>query len=268
MKTSHGVIQGYNGLSLTDSKHQVIMYSEAFGSSHEHEFLKTIMESAKEVTEEIELGEDYFKNKKFIADTGNFSEVNLKYLAGEDIDAYIPDQQFRKRDPRFMDRDRFRDKKKKEERYKTNEFIYDKDNNRFICPAGKYLKFDRKHRLKNTEGRYYRSSTADCRKCRKRDKCLKSDKSARRNIYVVDNFFDRNYSEEMFKKRDSLEGRDMYSKRMGIVEPVFGNIRHCKGLDKFTLRTRKKVNIQWNLFCIIHNIEKIFRYGKLGFLKA
>ena len=39
--------------------------------------------------------------RTFLADTNYFSEDNLEYLAGEDIDAVIPDQQFRKRDPRF-----------------------------------------------------------------------------------------------------------------------------------------------------------------------
>jgi hypothetical protein len=32
MITSHGVIQGYNGQALVDSKHQVIVHAEAFGS--------------------------------------------------------------------------------------------------------------------------------------------------------------------------------------------------------------------------------------------
>ncbi|MHB8223826.1 MAG: transposase [Desulfurivibrionaceae bacterium] len=28
------------------------------------------------------------------------------------------------------------------------------------------------------------------------------------------------------------------------------------GLDRFILRGKKKVNIQWNLFCIVHNLKK------------
>ena len=65
----------------------------------------------------------------------------------------------------------------------------------------------------------------------------------------------------MKKKIDTEEGRDIYSRRMGIIEPVFGNIRNAKCLDHFTLRTKRKVNIQWMLFCIVHNIEKIMKYG-------
>ena len=67
----------------------------------------------------------------------------------------------------------------------------------------------------------------------------------------------------MKRKIDSDVGRYLYSRRLGIVEPVFGNIRHTKGLDRFTLRGREKVNAQWQLFCLIHNIEKIQRYGRI-----
>ena len=57
----------------------------------------------------------------------------------------------------------------------------------------------------------------------------------------------------------------MYSKRMGIVESVFANIKTHKGLDRFTLRGKSKVNIQWLLFCCIHNIGKIARKMKGSF---
>ena len=51
---------------------------------------------------------------------------------------------------------------------------------------------------------------------------------------------------------------------MGTVEPVFANIRHTMRLDRFTLRGRQKVDIQWKLFCIVHNIGKLARYGSLA----
>ena len=64
----------------------------------------------------------------------------------------------------------------------------------------------------------------------------------------------------MREKIDTEEARKIYSYRMGIVEPVFGNIRSQKKLNYFTLRSKNKVNIQWNLFCIVHNIEKLRYY--------
>ena len=55
---------------------------------------------------------------------------------------------------------------------------------------------------------------------------------------------------------DSEQGRQLYSQRIGTVEPVFGNIRHNKRMSRFTLRGREKVNTQWHLYCLVHNIEK------------
>ena len=49
--------------------------------------------------------------------------------------------------------------------------------------------------------------------------------------------------------------------RLAIGEPPFAHIRSVIGLDRFTLRGKIKVNTQWNLFCIVHNVKKIHRYG-------
>lgn len=58
-----------------------------------------------------------------------------------------------------------------------------------------------------------------------------------------------------------LKGRVLYGRRFATVEPVFGNVRHNKRLDRFTLRGRRKVNSQWQLYCLVHNIEKLAHHG-------
>lgn len=65
----------------------------------------------------------------------------------------------------------------------------------------------------------------------------------------------------MAEKVDSEKGRKIYPERLAIAEPVFANIRTQKRLDRFTLRGKIKVNIQWLLYCIVHNMEKIANYG-------
>jgi len=65
----------------------------------------------------------------------------------------------------------------------------------------------------------------------------------------------------MIKKIDTDLGREIYSKRIGLIEPVFANIRSTMGLDRFSLRGKTKVNIQWLLYCITHNLGKMQRYG-------
>jgi len=65
----------------------------------------------------------------------------------------------------------------------------------------------------------------------------------------------------MKRKIDTWKGRMIYGMRLGIVEPVFGNLRHNLGLLRFTLRGKAKINVQWLLYCIVHNIGKLYRYG-------
>jgi IS5 family transposase len=74
----------------------------------------------------------------------------------------------------------------------------------------------------------------------------------------------RNYSKEMAAKIDTERAQKRYPRRAAIVEPVFANIRTQKKLDRFTLRGKIKVTIQWLLYCLVHNIEKIANYGYLS----
>jgi hypothetical protein len=57
-------------------------------------------------------------------------------------------------------------------------------------------------------------------------------------------------------KIDSDAGREMITRRFATVEPVFGNLRGNKPLTQFTLRGQIKVDGQWKLCCMVHNIEK------------
>jgi len=70
------------------------------------------------------------------------------------------------------------------------------------------------------------------------------------------------HTEWMKTRVDSKKSKQIYSHRMSVIEPVFANIGSNKGLRKFSLRGKKKVQGQWQLYCMVHNIEKIMNYGK------
>lgn len=73
-----------------------------------------------------------------------------------------------------------------------------------------------------------------------------------------------NLLKQMQDKIDSLQGRHINSHRLGTVEPVFGNINTNKRLNRFSLRGKTKVNAQWLMYCMVHNIEKLQHYGAIG----
>ena len=64
-------------------------------------------------------------------------------------------------------------------------------------------------------------------------------------------------------KIDSQEGKRIYARRLAIVEPVFANICVQKRMHRFTLRSKRKVDVQWRLFALVHNIGKIHMFGAL-----
>lgn len=57
------------------------------------------------------------------------------------------------------------------------------------------------------------------------------------------------------------EGRAVYAQRREIVEPVFGQIKQCRGLRQFLMRGLEKVRAEWRLICLTHNLLKLYRSG-------
>jgi len=256
MKSNHGMIQGYNGIAVVDDKNQVIVNAEAFGQGQEGDLLPELIDKTKISMRSIQ-NEWTFENTKVIADTNYFSESNCEYLMKNEIDGYIPDVQFRKRDPRFPDDYPFR-KSVKKNLFGHGDFIFNSETNTYICPTGNILKYDGKKNIHGYIGRRYVVKDGSCCTCYRKTECLKKGAKAR-TVFFTDIAKAKTYSELMIEKIDSQHGRNIYSQRMGIIEPVFANIRYCKSLDRFTMRGKDKVNIQWMLFCSVHNIEKTLK---------
>ncbi len=260
MKTSHGVIQGYNAQALVDEKHQVIVYGEVSSSGQDYDQLSSVIDGAKENVKALGFDEHYFENTVMGMDSNYHSKENLGKAKEEGIDAYIPDVQFRQRDPRFESANRH--KPEKEEKYKVEDFRYDEKKDCYICPAGKVLRrYARVHKIGNTIFRRYGADERDCANCSLREKCLQTPEAKSRHLAIAVGKNEPSLSQEMIQKIDTPEGRRIYARRMKIVEPVFANIRTHKRLDRFTLRGKIKVGIQWLLYCIVHNIGKIAVFG-------
>ena len=271
MATSHGVVQGYNANAMVDEKHQVIVNAEVFGKGEDSSLMEPMLKGAKENLEAAGIDEP-LKDKTVSADTGYYSAKNLKACEEYCVDAYIPDPHFRQRDIRFADAGRYRRSvDKRHEKYKSkkrwfsvDDFTYDDETGKLLCPAGHDL-YVRSRNYVNNDGYkaiLYQAPKKACLSCELRAKCLrKPNKTESRQVAIFYGKRPGSLTDKMKEKIDTPEGRKTYSKRLGIVEPVFGNIRACKKMNRFTLRGKIKVNTQWTLYCIVHNIEKICNYG-------
>ena len=276
MKTAKGVIQGYVGVAAVDQKNQVIVNAEAFGQGQEHDLLAPSIEGIRENFEALGHDGDVFKDAKLTADSGYHSEKNMEKVFSENIDGYIADPNFRKRDPRFVSAERHKElqrektgKSRNGKMFTSADFTFPEDFSYCVCPAGKRLyRSGCNISTRNYKVFKFKGPKSACLPCNLRARCLrKPEKTEIRQVA----FFtgksatgEQRFTEKMKQKIDSTIGRAIYGMRLAVGEPPFAHIRSALGLNRFTLRGKKKVNTQWNLFCIVHNLKKIFRYG-VGF---
>src|SRR5690606_6392628 len=174
MTTSKGTLQGYNGVATVDKKHQIIVDAQAFGHGQEHHTLKPVLESLEERYQSLGIRKKLFnKNTIITADTGFANEANMKYVHDRKINAYIPDNQFRSRDPKFQEqkikhgkRHQSKPKSKKRDVIPASEFTFDPVFMTCVCPAGNTLS----HRgvRENDNGQsttYFEGRLLQCRHC-------------------------------------------------------------------------------------------------------
>jgi transposase len=266
MATSKGVIQGYAGVAAVDDRHQIIVEAQAHGTGSEQALLVPVVEAM----------ESYLTDTSVItADAGYHSESNLKALAEKKIEALIADNGMRKRDERFATQDRHKqapdplyDKSatpKKAALYRPEDFKYDPAAGTCICPAGKALYSCGTNCTTNgRKNRRFRGTIGACSACKLRARCLRHpDRSRVRQVafFVKNQSSPLPHTQRMRERIDSPVGRARYGRRFATVEPVFGNLRHNKRLDRFTLRGQTKIDGQWKLYCLVHNIEKLAHHG-------
>ena len=278
MTTSKGTIQGYNGLASVDKKHQIIIGADAFGEGSEQHTLKPILQGIRQRYQKLGLSHDIFKEGVIVtADTGFYSADNMTYVHENEINAYIPDTQFRSRDPRFQDQKKkhpreSRAKKGAVKIFPAEDFIFDEKKMTCRCPNGESLsprgiiKDANDNKSARFEGRL-----TQCRNCPLKHQCMKNPTSAdhrkgngRQVSFLLHQHHEPSHTDWMKERIDSDKGKEIYSHRMSVVEPVFGNMESNKNLNRFSLRGLEKVGAQWRLFCIIHNIEKLANYGNLA----
>jgi hypothetical protein len=249
-----GFIQGYIGIAAADQKSQVITNAEAFGSANETEHLAEMLDGNTENLEAAGVktaGEG--EKITVLGDPNYFSEENFQACAERGAEAVIPGSQAKRR----LGADG-------KNRYGVEVFKYHEGENYYERPQGKRLEYKRVTKQKGVEGRVYQASLTGCRQCPEFAKCSWSRKGQSgqvrgKTLRIIKSNRQGSLCRGMREKFETVECRDKYADRIQIVEPVFADIRYCKGLNRFTLRGKGKVNSQWLLYCVVHNLGKYLK---------
>jgi transposase len=269
MATGKGVIQGYTGVAAVDAAHQIIVEAQAHGTGSEQELLIPIVAAMQGML---------MAESLITADAGYHSDANLQRLAAMSVNALVADNDMRRRDERFATQehhkavaDPLHDKTDPAPVhpaavFPASAFTYDAEARTCICPAGKVLNRSGGQWVnRDNIWTRFQGKRRDCGSCLLRAQCLETP--ATTSVRTVMFFrgktapLPETHTARMQRRIDLPEGRTQYAQRFGTVEPVFGNLCYNKGLDRFTLRGRTKVNSQWLLFCLVHNIEKLAHHG-------
>jgi hypothetical protein len=264
--TAQGVIQGYTGGAAVDEKNQSIVEAQAHGTGSEQALLVPVVEATATLRTPATV---------MTADAGYHSEDNLKALAEKMVAAYICDNGYRRRDERYAGQEQHkakpdplwakRPKEQKPRRFGPADFRLADDGSYCTCPAGKRLYANGSNCTFNDYAAMrFRGAQRDCVPCALRGQCLRTpEKTKTRQVAFFQGKREghESHTDRMRAKIDTALGRQMIARRFATVEPVFGNLRHNKRLDRFTLRGRAKVDGQWKLYCLTHNIEKLTYQG-------
>ena len=117
------------------------------------------------------------------------------------------------------------------------------------CPAGNRLSL---RGIRETETglpkAYFEGKLLQCRHCDKKTLCMQNPGAAnhrkgngRQVSFALNDKRKPTHTDWMKHRVDSPLGKLIYSHRMSVVEPVFGNIGTNKKLSRFSLRSREKV---------------------------
>lgn len=180
-----------------------------------------------------------------VADAGYGSEENYAFLERKKIPAFVKYNMFRREKERSF----------KKAIYRKENMPYDEEDDRYRCPAGKYLSFV--HTKSNVSANGHRSvlriyEAQGCRGCDRRDTCCSGE--GNRKIQVNRNL-DR-LRDHARTRLESPEGLKLRSQRPVDVESVWGQIKQDRHFRRFMLRGLPKVNAEWGLAALAHNMIK------------
>ena len=186
------------------------------------------------------------QSNEVVADAGYGSEQNYEYAESNGIEAFIKYNFFHKEQKRKFKNDPFH----------PSNLFYNAEKDFIVCPMGQQMKCISVQKRKSELG--YESQVKvykamNCEGCPLRWGCHKS----KNNRQVELNHKLLKYKKQARENLLSERGLVHRSKRPIEPEAVFGQIKCNNGFNRFKLRGLKKVEVEFGLVAISHNLRKI-----------
>ena len=186
------------------------------------------------------------QSDEICADSGYGSERNYEYLFGNGITPYVKYNMFHAEDKR----------KRRNDPFLVQNLYHNATDDYYVCPMGQHMEHVGDVSVKSDLGHESTVSgyqAKNCSGCPMRGMCYKAA-SDRRTIEV--NHRNNAYRKQAKELLTSIRGLYHRSKRPIEPEAVFGNIKFNHGFRRFRLKSNEKVNIEFGLVALAHNIRK------------
>lgn len=186
------------------------------------------------------------QSKDVIADAGYGSEENYEMMEAKEIDAYVKYNYFHKEQKRAI----------KTNPFLPNNLFYNQEHDFYVCPMGQRMEKIKEATRTSSNGyeaNVIKYQAKRCEGCPLRGQCHKS--KTNRVIEVNYRLQElKNKAKELLNSELGLAHR---SKRPIEVEAVFGQLKSNNKFSRFTLRGIEKVNLEFGLMAMAHNLRKM-----------
>ena len=191
------------------------------------------------------------QSKDVVTDAGYGSEENYEMLEAKGIDAYVKYNYFHKEQKRSI----------KNNPFLSQNLFYNKEKDFYVCPMGQHMQNIGESKRTSSNGydaKVTRYQAKRCEGCPLRGLCHQ----AKGNRTIEVNYRLKELKEKAKELLNCELGLAHRSKRPIEVEAVFGQLKSNNKFSRFTLRGLEKVNLEFGLMAMAHNLRKMAKIAQ------
>lgn len=230
MRSVQGSHASYNVQSVVDDKHGLIVHVDAVSEGTDvNQFANQITQAETVTGKECKVG---------CADAGYADTEELEKIDCRGTKVIVPSQRQALHN-------------KEEKPFRKDQFVYDKEQDCYVCPEGHKLVYEGKQ----DEGKkvaYRISNAALCKECRHYGECTDS-KSGRKIVRLIQ----EEVKEKLERQYEQPESQEIYARRKTRVEHPFGHIKRNLGITNFLLRGREGAQAEISIAATCFNIVRM-----------
>jgi transposase len=234
-----GLAPSYNAQISTDAHHGFIVDAEVTQTGNDYHQLLPAVERIEQ-----RWGR---KPERMVADAGYTSGENIQDMAEKGIDfvGSLADDASKART--------------KPERFTAAQFRYEAEEDRYICPAGKTLKYEGRWKRGGVIHYKYKASTEQCANCSLRADCCGTNQKHGRSVERKQ----ESAALGAFREKMATEkAQAIYRRRGPVAEFVPAWIKSKLGLRQFHVRGLHKVRAEILWACFTYNVQQWIRLGR------